>query len=79
MLLNKVDVYLLVKDFYQKCHGSQARKLVFAKSSGLKRVGEEVKLVSLVLQVQVVCDRMEGWGEELELLTFARLPNDKYP
>ncbi len=42
-------------------------------------MGEEIKLVSLVLQVQVVCDRMEGWGEEKELQTFARLPNDKYP
>jgi hypothetical protein len=45
----------------------------------LKRVGEEAKLVSLGFQNQVVCDRMEGRGEEKELQTFARLPNDKYP
>jgi len=33
--------------FYQSCHGSQVRKLVFARPSGLNGVGEEVKLVSL--------------------------------
>jgi hypothetical protein len=38
--------------FYQKCDRSQARKLVFARLSGLKRVDEKVKLASLGLQDQ---------------------------
>jgi hypothetical protein len=43
------------------------------------KVGEEVQLVSLGLQDQVVCGRMDGWGEEKVLPLFARLPNDEYP
>ncbi len=42
--------------------GCQASKLEFARPSGLKRVGKDVKLVSLSWQDQVVCDRMELVG-----------------
>jgi len=53
---------------YQWCHGSQARKLVFARPSGLNGVSEERKLVSLGYKTKRSVTGGRGWGEEQVLL-----------
>ncbi len=60
---------------HQRCHGSQAIELVFARPSGLNGVGEEVKLVSLGCKTKWSVTGWSGWGKEQVLLKFARLPN----
>ncbi len=53
-MLSNVGVYLFTRS---------AIEAKLRRPSGLKRVGEEVKLVILGLQDQVVCGSMEGVDE----------------
>ncbi len=54
--------------FYQGYHGSQARKLAFARPSGLSGVGEEVKLSSLGYKTKWSMAGGREWGGEQVLL-----------
>ena len=72
-LYNDVQISWVLFTLYQKCLRSQARKLAFARSSGLNGVGEKVKLRKLGLKDQLVC--AGGGGEEQRLLLFAGLTN----
>jgi hypothetical protein len=62
-----------VVTFYQRCHGSQVIKLVFARPSGLNGVGEEVRLVSWGYKTMWSMSGWSGWGKELRALIVCKV------